>query len=166
MAKGRKDSRAKGANGERELAAVLRDMGFKEARRGQQFKGGQDSPDVANAIKGVHIECKRVEKLDLADAMVQSHRDSGGNIPCVMHRVNYKPWLVTLYRDNIASFVLLTMEELGWRNYDSTWDDFLFNFHRKANYTVEGSYLTFRLEELFKILECNPRWIEFVKDFY
>ena len=38
------NSRRKGAVGEREIAKYLREHGFTEARRGQQFKGGADSP--------------------------------------------------------------------------------------------------------------------------
>ena len=88
------NSREKGARGERELAAVLREYGF-EAERGQQFKGGPDSPDV-KGLDGIHIECKRVESLNIDKAMEQAIRDAGDNIPAVFHRRNKKPWKVTL----------------------------------------------------------------------
>ena len=39
------NSRQKGARGERELAAVFTTAGF-PARRGQQFSGSPDSPDI------------------------------------------------------------------------------------------------------------------------
>lgn len=89
------NSRAKGASGERELSNVLREYGF-NARRGQQFSGANGDPDVVG-IDGVHIECKRVERLNIFDAMEQSCRDAReGETPVVMHRKNRKPWLVTM----------------------------------------------------------------------
>ena len=60
------NSRAKGARGERELAEILRCYGF-SARRGQQYRGGADSPDVMG-LPGIHIEVKRVERLNIYDA--------------------------------------------------------------------------------------------------
>ena len=54
------NGRQKGAQGEREFATVLKDLGI-EARRGQQFSGGKDSPDVVADLTGVHFEVKRVQ---------------------------------------------------------------------------------------------------------
>lgn len=92
------NSRQKGKRGELELAKILRDFGF-DARRGVQYKGGQDSPDVVG-IKGIHIECKRVEKGSVYDWMEQSERDAGDEIPVVMWRRNGKRWLVIQYLDD------------------------------------------------------------------
>lgn len=91
------NGRTKGAVGERELAAVLREAGF-TARRGQQFSGANGDPDVVADIPGVHIECKRVERLNIHQAYTQAVRDAGPSfkIPTVMHRRNRTPWLVTL----------------------------------------------------------------------
>ena len=89
------NSRAKGGRGERELAAVLREYGY-DCRRGQQFKGGIDSPDVTG-LPGIHIECKRVENLNIHKAYEQAVRDSEGKaIPAVFHRRNREPWMVTI----------------------------------------------------------------------
>lgn len=89
------NSRQKGARGERELASVLRQYGF-DCRRGMQYKGGPDSPDVVG-LPYIHIECKRVEKLNIYDAIDQSRRDSGEiDLPTVMHRRNNCDWLVTM----------------------------------------------------------------------
>lgn len=79
------NSRQKGAAGERELAKALRSHGF-ETRRGQQYCGSNGDADVVG-LPGVHIECKRVERLNLEDAMAQSRADARpGEIPVVMHR--------------------------------------------------------------------------------
>ena len=89
------NSRNKGAAGERELARVLRGYGY-DARRGQQYSGLIGDPDVLG-LPGIHIECKRVERLNLLDAMAQAKRDARkGEAPAVFHRRNRAEWLVTM----------------------------------------------------------------------
>lgn len=89
------NSRQKGARGERELANKLKEFGI-EARRGQQFSGLNGDADVVG-MDGVHIECKRVEALNVEKALQQSERDSReGEMPVVMHRRNGEQWKVTL----------------------------------------------------------------------
>lgn len=92
------NSRSKGAKGERELARVLRQYGY-DCRRGQQYSGANGDADVVG-LPGVHIECKRVERLNIHDAMDQAKRGSrDGEIPAVFHRKNNCEWLVTLQID-------------------------------------------------------------------
>lgn len=99
------NSRRKGAVGEREIAKYLREHGFIEARRGQQFKGGADSPDVVG-LTGFHIEVKRVERLDLNAAMEQSIRDSAPDEkPIVVHRRNNDYWKVTMRLDDFMEVI-------------------------------------------------------------
>lgn len=51
-------------------------------------------------LPGIHIECKRVERLDLYSAVEQSKRNSRGEeLPAVMHRKNNSEWLVTMELD-------------------------------------------------------------------
>ena len=89
------NSRRKGANGERELAGVLREFGY-EARRGQQYSGANGDADVVG-LPGIHIECKRVERLNLYDAIAQSKHDAkDGEVPAVFHRKDNSKWLVTM----------------------------------------------------------------------
>ena len=103
------NSRQKGARGERQLAAALRDYGY-ECRRGQQFSGANGDADVVG-LPGIHIECKRVEHLDLDGAMAQSMRDAEAagedEIPVVIHRKNNTPWKVTLL---LGDFVTIYRE--------------------------------------------------------
>ena len=100
------NSRRKGAVGEREIAKYLREHGFAEARRGQQFKGGADSPDVVG-LTGFHVEVKRVERLDLNTAMDQSIRDSAPNEkPIVIHRRNNDYWKVTMRLDDFMEVII------------------------------------------------------------
>ncbi|MEG1577003.1 MAG: hypothetical protein RR366_09480, partial [Clostridium sp.] len=64
------NSRAKGARGERELAAALKEYGY-DCRRGQQYCGANGDADVMG-LSGIHIECKRVERLNIQEAMEQA----------------------------------------------------------------------------------------------
>ena len=99
------NSRAKGAKGERELAKKLTEVFDCEARRGQQFKGGADSPDVVTSLNGIHIECKRVERFNLYSAMAQATRDAGDKVPIVCHRQSRKDWVVVIKLDDINRLV-------------------------------------------------------------
>lgn len=92
---GKINSRAKGARGEVELAHFLTDHGF-AAERGQQHAGAPDAPDVKCprlTAAGFHVECKRVEALQLYPALEQAQRDAGPMaVGVVMHRRNGKDW--------------------------------------------------------------------------
>jgi Holliday junction resolvase len=89
------NSNAKGKRGERELAKELTFYGY-TARRSQQYCGANGDADVIG-LPHLHIECKRVERLQIENAMRQSLIDKKPNeIACVMHRKNNYPWLVTL----------------------------------------------------------------------
>lgn len=91
-----KSQREKGKRGEREVASILREHGYSGARRGVQYSGGPDSPDVVG-IPGIHFEVKRVEKLDLRSAMAQSIHDAEEReIPVVVHRRSREQWYITL----------------------------------------------------------------------
>lgn len=98
-----KASRDKGKRGEREVASLLRSYGY-DARRGVQYHGGEDSPDVVG-LPHVHIEVKRTERLDLYGALAQSKADAGGDMPIVIHRKNNCEWVVIQpFEDWIALF--------------------------------------------------------------
>ena len=92
---GQKEQR-KGAAGERELTQILRDNGFPCERGGSQTYGSV--PDVTG-LPGIHIECKRQERLNLLEAVEQAQRDASrfeDGLPAVFHRRNRSPWLVTM----------------------------------------------------------------------
>lgn len=89
------NSRAKGAKGERELARKLREYGY-DCRRGQQYSGANGDADVVG-LASIHIECKRVERLNIEDAIAQAKRDARkGELSAVFHRKNNHEWLVTM----------------------------------------------------------------------
>jgi Holliday junction resolvase len=116
---GRINSRAKGARAEREFASVLRENGF-DARRGQQFAGGADSPDVVSrALAWLHVEVKHVKQLNLVAACEQAERDGGGKPWIVAHRRNGKPWRITM---SVETFFGLLKGALKGGNEDKTMD--------------------------------------------
>lgn len=89
------NSRNKGKRGELELANLLKTYGY-DTRRGVQYSGINGDADVVG-LPGIHLEVKRVEKLNIDNAMDQSIRDARyGEKPTVMHRKNGKQWLVTM----------------------------------------------------------------------
>lgn len=89
------NSRDKGKRGELEISHILQEYGY-QTRRGQQFSGKNGDADVVG-LPGIHIECKRVEKLNLEKAMDQAVSDARyDEFPAVFHRKNRQPWLVTM----------------------------------------------------------------------
>ena len=105
-------SKTKGKVGEREVAELLRKHGF-EARRGQQFAGGGDSPDVVHSIPNIHIEVKRSETLALYAALEQADKDRRpGEDGVVFHRRNGEDWVVIMYAE---VFLELIKEAEGLR---------------------------------------------------
>ena len=93
-----KNSRAKGARGERELSSKLKEYGY-NCRRGQQYCGANGDADVVG-LPGIHIECKRAERLNIYDAISQAKVDAKeGELPCVFHRKDRSEWLVTMPLD-------------------------------------------------------------------
>lgn len=94
------NSRAKGKNGELEAVKMLKAHGYKDVRRSQQFAGMNGDADVVGLPK-IHLEIKRVERLNIYDAMAQSVHDAReGETPVVMHRRNNCEWLVTMRFDD------------------------------------------------------------------
>ena len=99
-----KASQRKGADGERELAAVLREYGYEIKRSGSMSFG--EVPDLVG-LPGVHIEVKRCEQVRLSEWMQQAERDSQhfkDGLPAVFHRRSREGWRVTM---NLADFMRL-----------------------------------------------------------
>ncbi len=89
------NSKNKGARGERELSSKLKEYGY-NTRRGQQYCGANGDADVVG-LPGIHIECKRVQKLNIYDAISQAKADAKENeLPTVFHRKDRCEWLVTM----------------------------------------------------------------------
>ena len=103
------NSKQKGARGERELSKKLQEFGYM-TRRSVQYNGrAEEGQADIIGLPYIHVEVKRVERLNIYDAIEQAKRDSkkSDNLPAVFHRKNNSEWLVTmrledwleLYRD-------------------------------------------------------------------
>ena len=95
-----KASREKGKKGEREWAGICREAGYPDARRTAQYCGNTGAAGDVEGLPGIHQEVKRVEHLNLVQAVLQSVRDAEaegkGNLPMVAHRKSRCGWLVTM----------------------------------------------------------------------
>lgn len=92
------NGKRKGKEGELELAHKLKEYGY-DAKRSVQYNGKDGQADVLG-LPHIHIECKRVEKLNIYDAVDQAKRDAkNGDKPAVFHRKNRCNWLVTMELD-------------------------------------------------------------------
>ena len=91
---GKINSKRKGKRGELEWARFCRDQGY-DVRRGQQYSGIGGADCVG--LPGIHIEVKRVNRLNLYDALAQAKRDAPpGAIPIVAHRRDHCDWVVIM----------------------------------------------------------------------
>lgn len=108
-------SRDKGKRGEREAAKLLSEILNVPVVRGQQRKGGPDSPDVIG-VTGLHIEVKRSERLTLYAALEQARNDAGHDqVPVVMHRRNGHEWVMVVpcNKKDLIDFCLNILEAGG-----------------------------------------------------
>lgn len=98
------NSKIKGKTGELEFSKVCHKHGFSNVRRAQQYCGGSTDSADCIGLQGVHIEVKRVEKLNIDKAMQQATDDMLATddlrYPIVAHRKNRKEWLITMYADD------------------------------------------------------------------
>lgn len=94
------NGKKKGKEGELELARKLREYGYDDAKRSVQYNGKDGQADVIG-LPHIHCEVKRVEKLNIYDAISQAKRDAkNGDKPAVFHRKNRCNWLVTMELDD------------------------------------------------------------------
>ena len=91
------NGKQKGKRGELELARKLREYGY-EARRTVQYCGKAEEGEAdLLGLPGIHIECKRTERLSLYDALAQAKHDARGEkTPVVFHRKNNCEWVCIL----------------------------------------------------------------------
>lgn len=104
-----KMARNKGARGELELMHLIRDVYGYNVHRGKVFYGESDLV----GLDGIHIECKRVEKLNIHKAMLQAIAEAderNDGLPTVFHRKNNEEWLVTMRLEDWMDLYG------GWRN--------------------------------------------------
>jgi hypothetical protein len=109
--------REKGKRGERECAAALDAAlgGDTGARRGVQYQGGNESPDVRIDLP-LHIECKRCEALNLYAALDQARKDAPEGVPAIVcHRRNGRKWVAILEIDSLADVAQIVSNHIAAR---------------------------------------------------
>lgn len=140
------NSNSKGKRAERAWRDELRAQGYLNARRGQQFSGSPDSPDViCEELSQFYFEVKHVEKLNIWGAYDQAKHDSFGSEkePLVAHTKNHREWLVTMSSE--AFFKLLR------------------RINPPINYRPESSICGCEIYEVCPV--CNPaRYAEILKE--
>lgn len=97
---GKINSKKKGARGELEFSHVCEKYGFNKVYRTAQTNGKLEQSEAdCVGLPGIHIEVKRVESLNIYNAIDQAVRDASVKtdvkLPIVFHRKNHKPWLAT-----------------------------------------------------------------------
>lgn len=100
-------SRQKGKRGEREAAAELGNVFGCPSRRGVQYQGGPESPDVVLEGVAVHVECKRTETLNVYKALEQAKTDAPpSHVPFVWHRRNGRESVVIVETSRLLELAL------------------------------------------------------------
>ncbi len=98
------NSRSKGKRGELEFSEFCREKLGIGARRGQQYNG-IDGEDVVVSVPNLHFEVKRVQALNVPQAVKQAERDAGVKVPILAHRRDREPWLLTIRAEDLRRFV-------------------------------------------------------------
>ena len=92
------NSRQKGVRAEREVAKILKEHGYTEARRSAQYCGNSgEAADVVGFLDGFHLEVKRCETTKIWDWIHQAERDhKADTVPLVVFRRSHEQWHVAL----------------------------------------------------------------------
>lgn len=101
------NSRAKGCRGEREWRDFLRSKGL-TARRGQQFSGCPEAPDVICedlCHKAFHAEVKKEQQFKGYQWLDQAKSESGGKVPYVAWRRDHKDWMILLSAEDFIQLI-------------------------------------------------------------
>lgn len=107
MTSRRINSRRKGACGEREAAALLRELfGWQSARRSQQFCGQAETADlIVEDTPDIYWEIKRVQRLSVPKTMAKARTDAGRKVAALLHRQDRSEWLLTIFIEDLPRLV-------------------------------------------------------------
>lgn len=91
-----KSNKRKGKVFERECSKMIRDRGF-DCRRGQQFRGSKDSPDIVSEnLQEFHFECKFKQNLNLWDTLKKCLEEAPEKLPVIIWKRDRTIPLVTM----------------------------------------------------------------------
>lgn len=102
------NSKRKGKIGELEWSNKVREHGF-DCRRGRQYSGSPDSPDVISEdLNQFHFEVKLTKNAYFYTWMNQAVTDADtSKTPVVAHRKNYGEWHVFMKADDFLNLIKL-----------------------------------------------------------
>ena len=92
-----RSAQAKGRRAEIELAAYLQEKGYTAAAPGAPLNYGKEA-DITG-VNGLHIECKRHEKIEVNKWYTQAAEDAErmqDGKPVVIFRQNRRQWMAVL----------------------------------------------------------------------
>jgi Holliday junction resolvase len=91
-------SRTKGAQAEREVAAIAREHGFESARRSAPMQAGYGSDDDADVenVGRLWLEVKRRGKGSMYALAVDATKERAGWVPTLVYREDRGPWLAVV----------------------------------------------------------------------
>lgn len=97
----------KGKRGEREAAKAWAESMGTTARRGQQFCGGGESPDVVHGVPGIHLEVKRTARAFAVQRAIEQARDDmpAGSVPVALTRQDRGEWIVSVPLADLLALV-------------------------------------------------------------
>jgi Holliday junction resolvase len=95
--------RRKGAEGEREVAAILRAYGLTAER--VPNSGGLTMKGDLTGVLGYHFEVKRQETLRLPLWMRQAEAEAGLDVPVVAYRQSHGRWYAALPLGALAELI-------------------------------------------------------------
>jgi|APGre2960657404_1045060.scaffolds.fasta_scaffold222937_2 hypothetical protein len=100
------NSRTKGKRGELEAAHAFETATGIRSRRGRQYSGSPDSPDVVSDSR-VHLEVKRLARISALRALRQAERDAdSSSIPVVLMREDGDTrWVAMVRLDRLREFM-------------------------------------------------------------
>ena len=112
------NSREKGKRGERLWRDQLKDAGYPNSRRGQQFSGDESAPDViCEDLPHLHFEVKYTQRPNIEAALIQAKGDCGDKLPVVAsYRTGgkLKEWVVSMTAE--AYFKLIKQCQIKKQN--------------------------------------------------
>lgn len=118
-----KNSKAKGARGERDFRNKCREHGYEDAHRTAQYCGNTGDASDVTGLPGIHIEVKVGGSIRLYEARDQAVHDATaagkGDLPIVAHKRDRDEWLITmraddwfeLYREYASGVLLKELEK-------------------------------------------------------
>lgn len=107
------NSKQKGKNGELEACKALETILGIHHERSVQYCGRAGDADI-KGVEGIHFEVKRMEKMNLYEALEQAVRDArASEVPVVMHRKNRKDWVLIIKAEDMVEFARTILNAIG-----------------------------------------------------